>query len=301
MAGQQGGGGDGKGLDEGAILVILFVTIAVAWLLWHFAKAVLIYPSFYCALGQYYLLNSAGLLNNTGIQAYHYVHNVLNASSYREPYHSAFAVSHVTWEQFTYIQQDIGHRFFLVWCLILSVLTCVIIFKMKGQGFRRIFTLTGEGFETVIRFAGIVVGNKSIQRFLTAKYKFFLFRWIAQLLITITGLKFLTKTSKEWRPNGVSFAHYQAKEWKVFSIGANFNPDKNDEIESPQLRPINWLKKHNVRLTKKEGLDTEHVQQLLSSQLGASWQGLDKAPLHVQAIAILAALNLLNGDAKRHK
>jgi hypothetical protein len=107
----------------------------------------------------------------------------------------------------------------------------------------------------------------------------------------LTKIKVI-QPKKIWMQKGMSFAHYQAQEWKVVLSSAKFDPHKNDPLTAQPKTPMEWLRDENIRLTKREGLDEQGAADAFERQLGPSWQGLEKAPLHVKAIWVLSALNL---------
>jgi hypothetical protein len=72
--------------------------------------------------------------------------------------------------------------------------------------------------------------------------------------------------------------------------GAHFDPDKKNPAELPQLSPMEWLRDNNISLAKSV-LDTDAAERCFAAQLGPTWNGIEKAPYHVQAICIMAALN----------
>jgi intracellular multiplication protein IcmP len=87
-----------------------------------------------------------------------------------------------------------------------------------------------------------------------------------------------------------SLAAYQATHWKVALTSSNFDPASEDEKTSPALKPMEWLQKHNLPLKKgRDGngeLDEKATAEAFTQQLGDTYVGLSKMPIHTQALAV---------------
>lgn len=269
--GGKGGGGQPNADDTKYIAAFIVAVIAI-WLLWTVARKPIVLALFGVVWVQYKALDVIGLLRDEyGRNMKGFVEGMLTGAQ------DAWTVE---WQEIALVHADIGSR--TVWFVVALVVAMAVVatFKMRGDGFRRVYTLTGRSQETIFRFLGKRIDNKLLQ---------FALRLVTTILL-IKGK--VISERKEWAAKGMSFAHYQASHWKVALAGAHFDPDKEDANQEPARTPMEWLRDNKVRLTKREGIDEEAASRALKAQLGPTWQGVEKAPAHVQAICVLAALNV---------
>ena len=267
---------------ESVYLVILAVALGAGWFIWTKARPGVIMPLFALDWVEYKILKVVHLLNDKqGINCLAYLDYFMT--------HPAQTMT-MDWQIVRGIQTDIGVR--MRWPLSIAVVACAVFtaFKMKGDGFKQIYTLTGRSLEDVVRVAGVPINTKWLRRFLTADYKWIIIRWPVNFFLKVTFLNKIVKIRKEWIKKGSSFMDYQASHWKVTMPGARFDPDKLEANELPQFSPMEWLKINKVSLRKGE-LDEEAAERSFARQLGPSWQGIEQAPYHVQAIMVMSALN----------
>ncbi len=133
---------------------------------------------------------------------------------------------------------------------IIIVMTVTVMFKMKGGGFTRRFSLVSR------------------------------------------------------KGTGISFVAYQSSLWKAIKPVLTFNPDNIGTNEDPARTPLEWLRDHNISpvQTVRGGpitLPISETEAALSRQLGPVWTGLLEAPVHVQFLAVIAALNYSWSSARR--
>ncbi len=270
---------------ESTYIVGAILLFAIGWLIWTKGRPVVVVPLFAVDWAEYWILYHIGLLkDHIGLGWFRYVDGVI-----REP-HYAFQVE---WQDIMDVQSDCGGRMRWPISVLIFVFAVFTIFTMKGHGFKKVYSLSGKAFVDVTRIVGIEVKPVFLVKFLTATYKFFLFKWLAKIIITLTGLRFLVKTKKEWVNKGTSFMHFQSQEWKVVLASAHFDPDKLSEADLPQKSPMEWIRDNNISL-QKGVYDEEAATRVFEDQLGPTWSGIEKAPYYVQAICILAALNASN-------
>ena len=98
------------------------------------------------------------------------------------------------------------------------------------------------------------------------------------------------------KKGAISFMHYQAQVWQSIKPILNFNPNDNSGNEAPARTPLEWLRDHDISpIQEMMGgpitLPIEETEAAFVSQLGKPWEGLLKAPIHVQVLLVLAALN----------
>lgn len=280
MAGQGGGGGHNQNPPDDAKYIAMFIIGALLiWLLWTIGHKYIVIAFFAIDWVQYKFLDLIGFLDADGKAWLHNVDSTLKNLPKYDPLS-------VDWDHIVYYKNDAGNRMKWFYVVLSSVFVVIVVFKMQGNGFRHVYSLTGRGKKTIFRFFGFKIENRII-------------KFILRVLTTITFTRKLAITEKkEWVNTGPSFAHFQAEYWKVAMMGAYFDPDKKDPRMNPAMTPAEWLKENKIRLTKKEGLDLEGAGEAFKTQLGPMWPGLLNAPIHVQAIAVMSALNAKRDDAR---
>ena len=285
MAKQQGGGGSQNSYEPFVLLLLgTGLIMALAYIIWTYYRQIIVLPVFAVAWGEYYALSKISLLDKTGFDWWNFIEEYLTRK---------VDITSLSWNDFTQTLWDIGDRTYMFLAFAIFVLMAVVIMKMQGEGMKRSFTLTGKGLENVYRFMGWA-GISNYLKACDPGRKGSFVQWIlpqCYLFRILKSLKVITK-KEEWVPNGVSFAHYQAKEWKVALIGANFDPNKEDKNEMPQKKPMEWIRDHKITFSRREGLDEDQCTEAFESQLGTLWQGIEKAPAYLQILAFMAALNV---------
>lgn len=276
----QGQGGEGKN-DEGKYLIILMVVVALGWVVWVVLKAQFIWVLFGIDLVQYKALNMMRLLDARGGRWMSYVSDVWNASMLTEVQGGNYAPAKITWDAVVAVQEDIGARLRWLWIAAGLSMSMLVLFRMPGDAFKTQWSLTGRSRKEVFKFLGLRVDNKMFQ---------FILR-----MIPFGGRFGMITRKKEWVNTGASFALYQARHWREALTGALFDPDAGELSMRPSLTPPEWMKENNIGL--KDGkLEQMDAIRTLRLQTGENWNGLEKAPLHVQAIMIMSALNVENDE-----
>ena len=264
------GNGEGKGGgDEMAFVAFAVVAALAVWLVWAKFRHVIVYAVFGLDWPQYAALDALGRLNEHGQQGFALVKAYLAGMD-------GFNPKTISWSILKGVQLDIGYRMRWLFVPLMVAMAVYLVFKMKGQGFRRGFSLSGSAQEKVFYFGGLKINNSLLRMVLT---------------ILTLNKRFLVKEKTEWVAKGVSFMHYQAEHWRVALAGAHFKPDEKDDSQARAATPPEWLRDHGIRLTRRESLDEDAAEAALVKQLGPAWQGIEKASTHVQAMCVLAALN----------
>lgn len=282
MAGGGGGGGNDNKGDDGKYIIFLLLAVAIGWVLWVALKPQFLWVTFGFNLVQYKLLGLIGLLDGRGARWLSYVSAVHNAAMAPPSTTNQYSPSQITWGSVLAVQEDIGSRMKWLWIVLAASMSILVLFRMRGDGFKQQWSLTGRAKKEVFRFLGMRVDNK-----------------MAQLLIRILTLggQFGSVTRrKEWVTTGGSFAMYQARHWREALTGAIFDPDADEPNMRPSLTPPEWLRERGIKL-KNGSLEQADTLRALQLQVGMNWNGLAQAPLHVQAIMIMSALNV-KGDNK---
>jgi hypothetical protein len=203
---KKGGGPQDAPGQEATVIVAVIVIGIVCWLVWTQGRPVLIYPLFGMAWLEYQGLDRLGLLDPEGRQWLAYVTTALDG---RRDHFS------IGWSDLVDMLGDIGSRCALWLALLTGVLGSVAALRMRGDGLRRQFSLTGKAQDTVYRMFGWK-GAHGFVAFLAGTPKFLPTYWLFKLMVAVR----LVKARKEWVQRGVSFAHYQAQHWKVALAGA---------------------------------------------------------------------------------
>jgi len=287
MAGGRGGGEE-KG-DGSAWLVGLALAFGVVWLLWTFARAPIAVVAFGLDWAQLALLDALGLLDPTGRQWLEFQRDAVlsavgalppTAPGYIDPMKMEWGAHFVRSSEVT------GRRMQIPVALATGAVVAAVLLRMRGDGFRRGFTLTGRSFTAVYRILGWN-GLSGQLRWADTRPKWHPARWIVRLLM----LARVVRSRKEWVSSGNDFAGYQASFWKVTLVGARFDPDTAGPEWDQSMVPPEWMRANKIRLTRADGLDEEAAGRAFARQLGTAWAGVLHAPYHVQALCVLAALN----------
>lgn len=259
---------------ETAFIVAWILLCVGSFLLWKYANFVVVVPAFFVYFLEYRALQFVHLLsfgdNNAGwVAATLFNHDICQPRC---------VPSAVDWPNFVAISKDVGQRTYMMNIAILFAMAMVILFRMRGDGFKRTFSLTGRSRKSIFRFLGIKIKN----RFLIGVIKTLTF-------LTLTK-KLLTTEKKEWVNVGPSFMRYQSDYWAISSPAESFNADNFSGPEHPARTPAEWLRDHHVSLTEKAGLDEAAARLAFEAQLGQAWTGLKNASYYVKTIATLSAL-----------
>jgi intracellular multiplication protein IcmP len=257
--------------NESYAIFLVIVMLMLGWVIWYKARNVLVWFIYSIDWVQYFVLYHLNILGPHGKDMFSYVTACFNGQI------NPFTVQ---WDEIIKTQEDIGWRLHWFYVVVAFLLPGIVIFKMKGDNFAREFNLTGTRKKEILRFFGIRVENKLLKT-LTIIFSY----------IPILGKQLVTK-KKEWVKNGISFSDYQAEVWKSTLFETKFNPDDVSEAESPQKTPLEWLRDNKIVLSKKDGLDDDAVEKAFFKQLGSNWMGIEKAPIYMQALAVMCALNV---------
>lgn len=140
-----------------------------------------------------------------------------------------------------------------------------------------------------------------------------LMRWPVTLAIVVMTVVIVLKMkgdgfsrtfSLTGRKGTNSFIAYQSSLWKTIKPALIFNPDNLGVNEDPARTPLEWLRDNNISPEQKERggeiiLPMDKTAEAFIKQLGDPWTGIEEAPVHVQFLAVLAALNYSWSKARR--
>lgn len=135
MAGGGGGEKEGGGNAEATYAVVAFIIVGFILGTWFFARPVILYPAFALDLVSIKIIEFVKGLGENGAAAKSVVTGVFDGR--------INAKDGVSFSQFYAIREAVGSQTRWVIGFIIFCLAILIIFKMKGQGFRRKFSLGG--------------------------------------------------------------------------------------------------------------------------------------------------------------
>lgn len=136
MAG--GGGGkqqEGGGNTEAAAFVFCALLMLVLFVLWTFARPVILYPAFAMDTASIYIIETVKGIGTTGQVAKSFVTSIFDGR--RDPW------TGVSLGQFFEVRKLVGNQTRIVIASLIALLAGAIMFKMKGHGYTRQFSLGG--------------------------------------------------------------------------------------------------------------------------------------------------------------
>lgn len=136
MAGK-GQGGDGGSQIEMVWLIMAVLAILGAWALWTYAKGVIVIPALAIDYVLIRAIEHTRGLGETGNVAKDFAASFFDGR--RDPWNG----NDITWEQFAYLRSVVGSQVNLIICGAIAALAFFIKLKMRGDGFRRVFSLAG--------------------------------------------------------------------------------------------------------------------------------------------------------------
>ncbi len=234
-----GGKGPGEKREDEELMWVagIGLTFLVIYLLWLYARDFILWFAFALDIAQFWVVDKIFDYNST-FKGYIEFMKGIYRSSESEYYIDPFSV---TYDEMMALSKIAGGHFRWVFAGLIAGLGVYTIFRMKGDGFTRSFSLAGQG--------------------------------------------------------GPSLAQYQAQHWKVFSVGAQFDPNQDDKTQEPAATPMEWMKENKIALSEEEGgLDFDAAAEVFEKQLGEPWPGMKKAPVYIQALCVAMYFN-----AKRDK
>jgi len=130
-----GGNDDANSQTEWLYFIIFALLFATGWALWTYARKFVVIPAF--------------ASNLVMIEAYNLVIGLKEGGmKYRDYIYAAFdgrlnVARDVTWEDFSTVRTVVASQVRLVICGIIAGLAVLIVFRMEGDGFKRVFSLGG--------------------------------------------------------------------------------------------------------------------------------------------------------------
>jgi intracellular multiplication protein IcmP len=137
MAGQKGGGGGQEnGSNTEMILLVTVILVALgAWVLWTFARAAIVLPAFVIDYALVFVIEHTKGIGDVGHQVKDFIAAFFTGRRQ--------ASADITWEQFAMVRDLVHSQLKWVFSAAIAVMAAVVMFKMKGQGYKRVFSLGG--------------------------------------------------------------------------------------------------------------------------------------------------------------
>jgi hypothetical protein len=136
MAGKGGGGQQENSNNTEAVLFITIVLVMLGlWAIWTFFRALVVLPAFAIDALFIFLIEYTKGIGDTGTAVKNFVISFFTGTR--------SAATDITWEQFSYVRTVVGNQ--VRWIISPIILGCAfwVFFKMKGEGYRRVFSLGG--------------------------------------------------------------------------------------------------------------------------------------------------------------
>jgi len=287
VSGSRGGAGVPESTETKwlAFLVLLGV---IGLAIWFVARWLIVIPILLWAVVNYRFLDLVGFLDPVGKRWGDYASQALFGLV-----EGRFGSHDFEWA--THLQPlhlDVSARVLPFWIGIFGVMTVIILFRSRGGGLIRSFSLTGLAKRPVFRLFGVPIRNALV-------------RGIAKLFASVLFIRnLITSERKEWERTSPSFLGYQSIAWKTSMVSMRFRPDTRN-IPEPSKTPAEWVL-DNVK--GPNGVDRIPLDEFIAacrrameSQLGQPWRDWSKAPAHVQALFGLMYVNRYKGDAESRK
>lgn len=225
----KGNNGESSGQSEMMYIAFAICIGLLCWIIWGFGRKYIVIPTFTISWIELRFIEFFTNLPPDAIKAKEYILRFMDGRN--------DAAKDISWSQFVAVKTIIGDRIRYLSATLIAIMIGIVIFKMKGNGYRRSFSLINSKGKT-------------------------------------------------------NLAKYQAEEWKVASISANFDYDHEDNDITQSMTPMEWCKEHNVEYENSK-LDRDAAEEIFKNQLGNLWHGFDRASLPVKAILIACLLHAI--------
>lgn len=135
MSGQKGGGQENPSNSEMLLLVTVILAALGAWLIWTFARAAIVLPAFAIDYVIVFLLEHTKGIGDVGQQVKDFIAAFFTGRRQ--------ASVDITWEQFSTVRDLVHQQVKWLFSGGIAVLAAVVMLKMKGEGYKRVFSLGG--------------------------------------------------------------------------------------------------------------------------------------------------------------
>ncbi len=136
MAGKGGGGQPENSSNSEMIVLVTVVLVMLAlWAIWTFFRAAVVLPAFAIDAAFIFVIEHTKGLGQIGTASKEFIHSFFSGSR--------SAATDITWEQFSFVRGAVGSQVRWVITPIIVGLAVWIVYRMKGQGYKRVFSLGG--------------------------------------------------------------------------------------------------------------------------------------------------------------
>ncbi|MDW9481886.1 hypothetical protein GOB57_24875 [Sinorhizobium meliloti] len=136
MAGK-GQQNDGSGNIEMVWLIAGILVILLAWAIWTYAKAAIVYPAFVVDYAIIWIIEHTKGLGKTGTDVKNFIAMFFDGRA------DANNPKHINWETFAYVRSVVGGQVNWFITAIIMLLAILIRYRMKGEGYKTTFSLAG--------------------------------------------------------------------------------------------------------------------------------------------------------------
>jgi intracellular multiplication protein IcmP len=135
MAGK-GGGQQENGSNTEAVLFITVVLIALGlWALWTFFRPAVVFPAFVLDAAFMFVIEYTKGIHVGGTAIRDFIHSFFTGGR--------SAATDISWEQFYYVRSQVGNQVRWIIAPIIFGLAIWVFYRMKGEGYKRVFSLGG--------------------------------------------------------------------------------------------------------------------------------------------------------------
>ena len=135
MAGKGGGQPENSSNSEMIILVTVVLVMLGLWAIWTFFRPVVVLPAFAIDAAFIFVIEHTKGLGQIGTASKEFINSFFNGSR--------SSATDITWEQFAFVRGAVGSQVRWVITPIIVGLAIWIVYRMKGQGYKRVFSLGG--------------------------------------------------------------------------------------------------------------------------------------------------------------
>ena len=132
----RGGNDNGNQQTEWLYIIIVILLVLVGWLLWTYARRYIVLPAF---ASNWLMIQAIELTRGIGARGAEIEDLIAGFfDGRRNPNHD------ITWANFAEIRQIVGLQVRVYVAALICLLAVLVTFKMKGDGYKRVFSLGGK-------------------------------------------------------------------------------------------------------------------------------------------------------------
>lgn len=136
MAGKGGGGQQENGSNTEAIMFVTLILVCLGlWAAWTFFRAAIVLPAFAIDYAIVFIIEHTKGIGEPGREIKKFITSFFTGGR--------AASTDITWEQFSYVRDTVGAQMRWVVGAAIAIMSIVVYSKMKGEGYKRTFSLGG--------------------------------------------------------------------------------------------------------------------------------------------------------------